>query len=436
MNTKRPVKLLMFFLSFTILLLANSCGEVDSWEDYMLHENINRIKAVATLPSGEIIVVGYVIRDDENPPSIVLVKYLENGLIDSDFGNDGIVFTDNHLSSFESLICNSAITNEGSIIFTASITPERGELESSIARYSADGNIDNSFGSMGVKKYESVAIHSLGLMENSSILISGAKSFETSLPKSFFVSQLNQAGQEVLGFGSDGAAYFGFNAFNTTCRYQKNQEDGKIFLLGNTDENQNIVPMLRLHPNGSLDTTFSGDGKLLADMGYGLVKNTSINNTEDDKCLLISIMEYGDLLFARINQNGSLDSEFGQEGIAINMSGPGNDVPVRSVFVQKDEGFLLLGQDKKSIILADVLPNGELNSAFGENGIASNNYDDLNKVSGLSVLKNGEKIIVTGEMHIDKTTLDRDTDFFIMRFNADGSIDESFGDKGVVISDI
>ncbi len=436
MNTKRRSKLLMFFLSFLILLLANSCKEEDSWEDYIVHENINKIKAVATLPSGEIIVIGYVIRDDENGPSIVIVKYLENGLIDPDFGKKGIVFTDFQLSSFESLICKVAITNEGSIVFTASSTPERGELESSIARYSADGNIDNSFGNTGMKKYKSVAIHSLELMGNNNILISGAKSFETSSLKSFFVSQLDQTGQEVAEFGSDGTASFDFNAFNTTCSYQKIQEDGKILLIGNTSENQNIVPMLRLHPNGNLDTTFSGDGKLLADMGYNLNKNTCINNTEDDKYLLLSIMEYDDLLFARINQDGSLDSEFGQEGIAINLCCPDNPVSVRSVFIQKNENFLLLGRDKKSIILAGILPNGELNSAFGENGIALNSYDDLNKVSGLSVIKNGGKIIVTGEMSKDNTTLVQDTDFFIMRFNEDGSINNSFGDKGVVISDI
>ena len=401
----------------------------------MVHENINRIKAVATLPSGEIIVIGYVIRDDENGPSIVIVKYLENGLIDPDFGEKGIVFTDRQLSSFESLICKVAITNEGSIIFTASSTPERGELESSIARSSADGNIDNSYGNTGIKKFNSVAIHSLELMENNNILISGTKSFETS-HKSFFVSQLDYTGQEVVEFGSDGIACFDFNAFNTICSYQKIQEDEKILLIGNTDESQNIGPMLRLHPDGNLDTTFSGDGKLLADMGYDLDGNICINNTDDDKYFLLSIIYYDDLLFARINQNGSLDSEFGQEGIAINLCCPNNPVSVRSVFVQKNENFLLLGRDEKSIVLADIFPNGELNTAFGENGIASNSFDDLNKVSGLSVIKNEGKIIVTGEMDRDNTILDQDTDFFIMRFNEDGSIDNSFGDKGVVISDI
>ncbi len=435
MNIKRSGKLLMFFISFFILLLTNSCREKDSWEDYMVHENINRIKAVTTLPSGEIIVIGYVIRDDENGPSIVIVKYLENGLIDPDFGEKGIVFTDRQLSSFESLICKVAITNEGSIIFTASSTPERGELESSIARYSADGNIDNSFGNTGIKKYKSVAIHSLELMDNNNILISGTKSFETS-HKSFFVSQLDYTGQEVAAFGSDGIASFDFNAFNTTCSYQKIQEDGKILLLGNTDENKNIVPMLKLHPNGSLDTTFSGDGRLLADMGYNLYRNTCINNTGDDKYLLLSILEHGDLLFARINQDGSLDSDFGQEGIAINLCCPDNPFYVRSVSVQKNENFIILGKDKKSIILVDILSNGELNSSFGDNGIASNSFDDLNKVSGLSVIKNGGKIIVTGEMDGDNTYLDQDTDFFIMRFNEDGSIDNSFGENGVVISDI
>jgi hypothetical protein len=76
--------------------------------------------------------------------------------------------------------------------------------------------------------------------------------------------------------------------------------------------------MLRLHPDGNPDTTFSGDGKLLADMGYSLDGNICVNNTEDDKYLLLSTTDFDDLLFARINPDGSLDSEFGQEGIAVN----------------------------------------------------------------------------------------------------------------------
>ncbi len=402
----------------------------------MVHENINRIKAVTTLPSGEIIVIGYVIRDDENGPSIVIVKYLENGLIDPDFGEEGVVFTDRQLSSFGSLICQVAISNEGSIIFTASNTPESGEPESFIARYSADGNIDNSFGNMGVKKYTSVAVYSLGLMDNNNILISGTKSFETS-HKNFFVSKLDETGQEIAEFGDDGTASFDFNPYNTNCVYQKVLNDGKILLLGNTEESQNIVPMLRLHPDGNLDTTFSGDGKLLADMGYDIDGNICINNTGDDKYLLLSIIDYDDLLFARINQNGSLDNEFGQEGIAVNMCCPDNPVSARSVFVRGNEGFIVLGRESKRVVLADVLPNGQLNGAFGENGIVSYNYDDFNSVRKLSVIESYEKIIVTGELDVYYNYgLDQDTDFFIMRFNEDGTIDSSFGDEGVVISDI
>jgi len=402
----------------------------------MVHESVNRIEATTTLPSGEIIVIGYVICDDGNGPSIVIVKYLENGLIDTDFGKKGVVFTDRQLSSFESLVCKVAVTNDGSIVYTASSTPERGEMESYVARYSANGDIDNSFGNFGIKKYKSVAIHSLELMENNNILISGAKASGTLTRKSFFVSKLDQTGQEVTEFGSDGTASFDFNAFSTTCSYQKILDDEKILLIGNTDENQNIVPMLRLHPDGNPDTTFSGDGKLLADMGYDLDGNTCVNNTEDDKYLLLSIMDFDDLLFARINPDGSLDSEFGQEEIAVNMCCSGNPVSVRSVFARENEGFIVLGWESKRVVLADIMPNGQLNGDFGENGIVSYNYDDFNLVRNLSVINSGGKIIVTGEMDIYFSDLDLDTDFFIMRFNEDGSIDNSFGDEGVVISDI
>ncbi len=437
MNTKRPQSLLIFFLAVFILLLANSCNrENDTWEDYMIHESINKIKAVTTFPTGEIIVLGYVIRDNKGGPSLSLVKYLENGLVDSVFGDEGIVFTPKQLGSFESLVCRITITNDGKILYSASITPERDIAESYIARYSADGNIDNSFGSMGIKKYSSVAIHSLELTGNNNILISGAKSFEAQSRNSFFVSLLDQNGQEIADFGSDGMASFDFNSFNTTCTYQMIQQDGKIVLLGNTAENQSIVPMLRLHLDGSLDTTFSGDGKLLADMGYDIDRNLCINNTGDDKYLSLGLIDFDDLLFARINQNGSLDSDFGQEGIAVNMCCPDNTFAARSVFVQQNGNFLILGEDKKNIVIADVLPNGELNPAFGENGIAINSFDDLYMVNDLAVIKSFGKIIVTGEMRVNNPFLDQDTDFFIMRFNEDGSVDNSFGDEGVVISDI
>ena len=72
--------------------------------------------------------------------------------------------------------------------------------------------------------------------------------------------------------------------------------------------------MLRYNSNGSLDTSFDGDGIVLTDFGannYGI--GYSVTTQADGKILVAGTSEE-DFALVRYNSNGSLDTGFDGDG--------------------------------------------------------------------------------------------------------------------------
>ena len=95
------------------------------------------------------------------------------------------------------------------------------------------------------------------------------------------------------------------------------------------------------------------------------------------------------------------------------------------------------------VTLVKYLPSGELDLTFGNEGIASKNIavggTTSNEVGRGVVVQSDGKIVVAANAEHDVNASGlaaRDTDFFLLRFNTDGSLDQSFGDKGVFRHDL
>ena len=92
------------------------------------------------------------------------------------------------------------------------------------------------------------------------------------------------------------------------------QPDGKILVTGNGSASDMIYAAVRYNPNGTLDTTFSGDGKLQLDNTYGWPGGVALQ--PDGKILLSGdlwdpVDEVEKMVIFRLNANGSLDTSFG-----------------------------------------------------------------------------------------------------------------------------
>lgn len=140
------------------------------------------------------------------------------------------------------------------------------------------------------------------------------------------------------------------------------------------------------------------------------------------------------LLFSSFvfSQDGELDLSFANNGIYnptnLNFTGSLLDLSVDSSNNIYISGNVVNSDDSKSIIIIKLLPDGEIDNSFGNNGSARVHYSPTAFVSKNIILENG-KIILVGWINSNTN------DFLIIGLNSDGSLDQDFGDNGRLIID-
>ena len=95
------------------------------------------------------------------------------------------------------------------------------------------------------------------------------------------------------------------------------QGDGKIVVVGTSATGSGgDFALARYNPNGSLDTSFSGDGKQTTDFGGVGDGATGVALQADGKIVAVGSSRSGggDFALARYNPNGSLDTSFSGDG--------------------------------------------------------------------------------------------------------------------------
>jgi uncharacterized delta-60 repeat protein len=132
-------------------------------------------------------------------------------------------------------------------------------------------------------------------------------------------------------------------------------------------------------------------------------------------------------------QPGSLDKTFGDNGIVTTAIGDRYAL-VHSIAVQSDfrivaAGFAYRGKNLEFAI-ARYDTNGTLDASFGVNGIITTKIDTGdNSIRSLIIQPDG-KLVVAGYSGCDHFNVN----FALARYNIDGSLDNSFGTNGTVIT--
>ncbi len=210
------------------------------------------------------------------------------------------------------------------------------------------------------------------------------------------------------------------------------QPDGKILVSGQTFNGTDYdFALIRYNSDGSLDATFGTGGIVttdfagLDDHGKGMTLQT------DGKILVTGVTNNGadyDFALARYNSDGSLDASFGTAGLVTTGIGPGDDQAV-DVAVQPDGKILVSGESfngaNSDFALVRYNVDGSLDAGFGAGGRVTTDFAlGVDKGVRLTLQPDG-KILVAG--HSFNGT---DYDFALARYNADGSLDTGFGTGG------
>lgn len=212
------------------------------------------------------------------------------------------------------------------------------------------------------------------------------------------------------------------------------QPDGKIVAVGDVDlgSTGGDFAVMRLNPDGTLDSTFDGDGKVTTDfLGYQEAgRAVAIQN--DGKIVVGGTVwnaSYANFGLVRYNTNGSLDTSFNGTGKVI--TDWGLAASIRSLAIQSDGKIVVSGnvsRHENDFAAARYNTNGSLDTSFKGTGKVSVDFGGQDSAAAMSIQPNG-KIVLAGDTFIS-TNAGSVQDFALARLNMDGSLDTTFSGDG------
>jgi uncharacterized delta-60 repeat protein len=206
------------------------------------------------------------------------------------------------------------------------------------------------------------------------------------------------------------------------------QADGKIVVAGCADDSIDLsdsFALVRYNRNGLLDSGFGEDGRVVTSFGYDACAY-ALAIQDDGKVVAGGYTGIGSnfdgFALARYNGDGSLDTGFDTDGKVI--TDPGIlDGYISAIAIQPDGKIVAVGKtsdssDKNNIAVVRTNSDGSLDTSFDGDGIVTTLI--RNSSSGTSVaLQPDGKIVVGGASY----NPDSKIDFSIVRYNSDGSLD-------------
>jgi uncharacterized delta-60 repeat protein len=247
----------------------------------------------------------------------------------------------------------------------------------------------------------------------------------------------NTPGTLVATFGTNGIVTVNVGPGNDFGFGIAVQPDDKIVVAGQTGGTDFAV--VRLTPQGALDPTFSGDGKLTTDLG-GVDGAADVALQPDGKIVVAGSSNVGgnsQFAVARYHADGTPDTSFDGDGQRVFGFAPGS---------QQDAGNAVALQGDKIVVAGSAAPAapGNLNFAvvrLNANGSSDTSFDgdgfattepglagNTDEAFGLVV--QGGAITLAGYARVGAGNTNED--FALARFTSSGALDPTFDTDGKV----
>ena len=279
-------------------------------------DQVNYSSGIVLLNDGKFIVAG--VATINNEERMFLIRYNQDGIQDASFGTNGIATYS--INSGGSRASKVVIQPNGKIVivgYSGSSTTNKKQV---VVRFNSDGSFDTSFGNGGVVTVEIPDNYTLGasiaLQNDGKILTGGYMTNVPGPPSSntfYLLTRFNSDGTLDTTFDGDG---FKTIPFVTTGTYYQGfnklalQTDGRILALGYS----NIL--YRFNTDGSLDTSFDGDGSRPALNGSSNANDLTV--TPSGKITVVGQTPVNTFVYnyrtARYLPDGSPDTSYGNGG--------------------------------------------------------------------------------------------------------------------------
>ena len=378
----------------------------------ILEEDV--ISAMAIQPDGKILVTGYVAVYPPGRTKIVLARYNMDGSLDNSFDLDGIQITDIDTACEAKAI---AIQPDGKILVAGNVIDTT--FNFLVARYNIDGSLDNSFDSDGIVKTTigvSSRAYSLAIQPDGKILMAGTSEIILGSPM-FALARYNSDGSLDNSFDSDGIVTTGIHSWGEEIAYSiAIQSNGKIVLGGTSIDPSTYefdYALARYNIDGSLDNSFDGDGIVTTPFFglFGAIMDTHYTLTlqpdgNDDKIITAGGAIGGNFVLIRYNSDGSLDNSFDGNGIVTTyMPGSAPDaVAINALLIQADGKILASGISGPTLATRFSLlrynTDGSLDNSFDSDGMITSTLGSIgNACSNVLAVQFDSKIVLAGFMN-------------------------------------
>jgi uncharacterized delta-60 repeat protein len=226
-------------------------------------------------------------------------------------------------------------------------------------------------------------------------------------------------------------------------------DGGAIVVLGVGPDNSNSsnsnndspgqILLNRFTPSGQIDTTFGTGGFLLLGApgttvgidgggvfalpdGKFILEFSTIDNTLTDP------VPTGVITAIRFNSNGIPDPTYGNSGVFVFPGGDGDDSSIDSAGRVLVPGSFFVNNFNEVDGVLRIDANGQLDSGFGQNGIAMIPEPDTTSNEGVrtAVAAGDDSVYVIGDERMQNPTGSDTAKYYVAHLTAGGSVDPGF----------
>lgn len=403
----------------------------------------NRANAVALQPDGKVVIGGTCASGGLG--SFCLTRLLSAGQVDKSFGVNGTVVTS--VTNGEAIGNALALQPDGKILLvgTCNAAAAAAGIDFCAARYiggpiNSPGTLDVLWGSSGRLIATSFGgrnaiAHAVAQLSGEKVVVAGECDDAGSI--NFCAIRLDSSGNADVSFGIAGRVWTQVGTGDSVAQAVLTEPDGKIVLAGGcAGSNPFVFCLVRYDLTGALDTSFNGNGKVVAPTFVHKFFFASASLQGDGKIVVTGTCNTGAIdqfCAARYTRDGALDSSFNGTGLVY--------LSIGSVYsrafagVVRPDGTIVVGGNclamnttRSNFCLARFNSEGILDLSLNGSGKAvvppdSNAF--LVRYAQAMALQADGKVIIVGACRTDNAN-----QFCAARVNNDGSLDNDFNGTG------
>lgn len=371
--------------------------------------------AAALQADGQVLAAG--VSNAAGTYDFALVRYTAAGALDPSFGDGGVVTVD--FGGSDDRAFALAVGPDGRAVL-AGVSDRSGSRDFALTRHNPDGSLDRTFGEDGlvvlpIRPLTTDVARGVVLLPDGGILAAGVTYDDTVSLRAhgdFMLARYTPAGRLDPGFGMGGVVTttFGPESYDEPYAVAL-QPDGRIVLGGVSNTGGGVgtlfgadnLALARYLPNGLLDPSFGNGGKVAVDAGAMQEQLRALALDPQGRIVaagLVNGERGGDLLLARFEPDGALDSRFGatRPGLTITDRGTGRE-GLHAVALEPG-GKIVAGGNIAPRTHTDLAvvrydPTGHVDPSFAHHGFATVDFggrDD--RVRALALQPDGKAVAV------------------------------------------